>query len=113
MSKETKAEFVEDGMYEFTHTFNSAQPEHKRVKKKKDFRRVEKGLDRGYDMREEGKDAETIRATLKKEVFGSFWIVIVTFIWANYRDEIIEAILAFIIKRLFPTPQAPPFSTEG
>lgn len=106
----TREEFVEDAMYELEGDFNANRPEHKRVKKRKDKQRVRKGLERGYDLREQNADVETIEKEVRKAVVGNPLVAwLISFIISNYGDEII----AWILKMLFPNPQAPPFSSEG
>lgn len=106
MTPQEREEWVDDQMYEAEHSFNAGRPERKRVplKKPKERKRLRKGLERGLDLREEGKDVDTIRAEVKKTMFGSGWLLMLfSFFIENWGDDII----AWIISKLFPSGHQP------
>lgn len=94
----TRETFVYESMQELE-TFNSARPEGRRVKGQKHRNRVQRGLERGWDLKEQGKDMEAVAAGVRTAMFGNplvMWFL--SFIISNWGDDII----AWILKKLFP-----------
>lgn len=98
----TCEEFVESSMADLEPTFNSGRPDKKKVKGKRNKKKVRKGLKLGYEKRVAGKDPETIRTELKKEMFGGLVATLVSVFLPMLMELWGDDIIAWIIKKLIP-----------